>query len=929
MPRSFLSTRFAPLLLAIGLLQSTALARIYLADETRNQVNIYPNNATGFNATPTVVITGSLTNLSQPFGVAVDANYIYVANWESAGLVIGNSVTIYPINASGNVAPVAEIIGNNTGLANCEGIAVDANYIYVANESTPGFPLGSICVFTKTANGNATPVAIIGGQDFVNAGFGYFNGIAVDANNIYLTSQGGGHGGVTGGAVAVFPKTSNGNFTPGVILLNSTSGLDGPIGIAVDSNYLYITNEYMVSSLYQVVLYSLSGLSSASTPSVTISGAGTLLDGPDGIAVTGTDIYVRNTLDETVTSYPLGSSGNTTPSTDLGGVGSGSVITPGIFLAVDTTSFTHFSVSFPTVVTKGKSYNMTVTALDDSGDTVTGYSGTVTFTSTDTAATLPANSTLTNGVGVFSVTLNTDGSKTITATDTFLAYETGTSGAIKVGAAPVANPNLYWTDTSTGNRVIWVMSGTSYSSSVALGNVATNWEIDGTGDFNTNGNTDILWTNTTTGERVIWLMSGNTFSSSVSLGVVAANWSISGVGAFGGGNQPDILWTNTTTGERVIWLMNGTALSSSVSLGVVPTFWSIDGVADFNADGQPDILFTNTATGQRLVWLMNGTSHGSSVSLGIVPAELRISAVGNNGGGGVVDLVMTNAETSERTVWGVLGVSLTETNTLGIVTSNWELFQGGEEAVELAKLDFNGDGQPDILFENTATGDHYVWLMNGTSFASSVFIGNVGTQWQVAGTGDFTGDGNADILWQNTSTGERVIWLMNGTSYVSTVSLGVVSTDWSIAAVADFNGDGSPDILWQNTSTGERVIWLMNGTSYVSSVSVGVVGIQWRIADTGDFLGDGQPDILFQNTTTGDVYLWMMNGTTFSSSVFIGNAGTQWQVAATEEFGAVGQPDIVWENTTTGDRYAWLMNGTTFSSSVFLGDVATQWQIRN
>ena len=39
----------------------------------------------------------------------------------------------------------------------------------------------------------------------------------------------------------------------------------------------------------------------------------------------------------------------------------------------------------------------------------TGYTGTVHFTSSDGAAVLPANSTLTNGVGTFSVTLKTAG----------------------------------------------------------------------------------------------------------------------------------------------------------------------------------------------------------------------------------------------------------------------------------------------------------------------------------------------------------------------------------------------------------------------------------------------------------------------------------------------------------------------------------------
>src|SRR5207253_1822595 len=80
---------------------------------------------------------------------------------------------------------------------------------------------------------------------------------------------------------------------------------------------------------------------------------------------------------------------------------------------------THFQVTPVTATpTAGSTFNYTVTAQDAYNNTATGYTGTVHFTSSDGQALLPANGTLTNGTGTFSATLNTSGSRTITATDT-------------------------------------------------------------------------------------------------------------------------------------------------------------------------------------------------------------------------------------------------------------------------------------------------------------------------------------------------------------------------------------------------------------------------------------------------------------------------------------------------------------------------------
>ena len=98
---------------------------------------------------------------------------------------------------------------------------------------------------------------------------------------------------------------------------------------------------------------------------------------------------------------------------------------------------THFSVTSATPApTAGTAFNITVTALDASGQPVANYSGTVHFTSSDAQAVLPASSTITNGVGTSSVTLKTAGPQSVTATGADLL--TGTATGIPVSAAPVA-----------------------------------------------------------------------------------------------------------------------------------------------------------------------------------------------------------------------------------------------------------------------------------------------------------------------------------------------------------------------------------------------------------------------------------------------------------------------------------------------------------
>jgi hypothetical protein len=90
----------------------------------------------------------------------------------------------------------------------------------------------------------------------------------------------------------------------------------------------------------------------------------------------------------------------------------------------------------PAGAASGVPFGVTVSALDSSGNVVTGYRGTVRFSSTDGAATLPEEYTFTDGdqgVHTFAggVTLRTVGHQQITVTDT-VAPQFITSAAVEV-----------------------------------------------------------------------------------------------------------------------------------------------------------------------------------------------------------------------------------------------------------------------------------------------------------------------------------------------------------------------------------------------------------------------------------------------------------------------------------------------------------------
>ncbi len=107
-------------------------------------------------------------------------------------------------------------------------------------------------------------------------------------------------------------------------------------------------------------------------------------------------------------------------------------------IAVGPAAAASFTVDAPASATAGTASSITVTAKDAYGNVATGYTGTVGLTSTDAQAALPAAHAFAAGdagVHLFSVTLKTAASQTVSASDGSIG---GTSAAVAVGPGAVS-----------------------------------------------------------------------------------------------------------------------------------------------------------------------------------------------------------------------------------------------------------------------------------------------------------------------------------------------------------------------------------------------------------------------------------------------------------------------------------------------------------
>jgi hypothetical protein len=246
--------------------------------------------------------------------------------------------------------------------------------------------------------------------------------------------------------------------------------------------------------------------------------------------------------------------------------------------------------------------------------------------------------------------------------------------------------------------------------------------------------------------------------------------------------------------------------------------------------------------------------------------------------------------------------------------------------------DFNEDGVGDLVWRNKLTGENAVWLMKNSEgtvqLDKGYFIQSANKDWQIKGVADFNGDGQENILWQNSTSGENAIWGLNydATNTSNPISIDTSKTTfikstpagWDMNGWADFNNDGVLDISWSKQTTGENAIWELTDTAtgtdpyFSKSYFIQNSGANsgWKVEGVSDFNRDGVNDFLWRNNNTNEVAVWNMgisNGETqLAKSYLIQKpGGANWEIVSAVNTDKDFAPEIVWTNYSTGENAIW------------------------
>ncbi|CAM5242570.1 VCBS repeat-containing protein OS=Streptomyces alboniger OX=132473 GN=CP975_32475 PE=4 SV=1 [Streptomyces alboniger] len=256
-----------------------------------------------------------------------------------------------------------------------------------------------------------------------------------------------------------------------------------------------------------------------------------------------------------------------------------------------------------------------------------------------------------------------------------------------------------------------------------------------------------------------------------------------------------------------VWTQSATDGSTHASYSATTGTRALPKWHDYADSTQGDIVGLSPGDSMKL-WTGDTTNPTETFSVSPWKDTTRVVPFGDFDGDRCNDLIVRTPEGEARLYTPVCGGGLPAPDSAyKRLATDWSKYD-----TLLASGDQTGDGRPDLLARDKATGDLYRYTHDGSGgFEARVKIRSAWTGYQrVIGAGDLNGDGLGDVLALDTS---GVLWRYDGLSTGKLKDRVRVFSDWGasykdVIGAGDVNGDGKQDLVSRDTS---NRLWLNAG----------------------------------------------------------------------------------------------------------------------